>query len=493
MIHYPQTAKHPFRDSNMAKQFYGREYELDLLKQQLRSRKAKLIVLRGRRRVGKSRLLAEFSKNFNRTFEFSGLPPGENIGPTEQRVEFAELLARQAKCAVTCTDDWSHLFWLVSEQITSEKTLIIFDEITWMAEGDATFLPKLKNAWDLYFSRMPNVIFALSGSLSLWIEKNILSSTGYLGRIDLKLIVEQLPLSVCRQFWGKNNKWSAFDMLKFLSVSGGIPKYLELIDPKLSAEDNINRHCFDQNGFLYDEFENIFSDLFEKKNGIYTDIVKALVTGSKQLEQILKSINREKGGVTTEYLNDLEKSGFISIDYSWDIKKGKISRTRMYRLADNYSRFYLKYILPYKSQLKTKSTAMNITQLPQWSSVLGLQFENLVLANRDLVLSAIKLHANDVVCINPYFQRKNSKQEGCQVDLLIQTRFDTLYLCEIKFSKNEVGLPVMTEVQEKIKKLKVPKNFSVLPVLIHVNGVSEQLEDEQFFTYMINFSQFMKG
>ena len=120
---------------------------------------------------------------------------------------------------------------------------------------------------------------------------------------------------------------------------------------------------------------------------------------------------------------------------------------------------------------------------------MGLQLENLILSNKDLIKAALKISPEDVVCDNPFFQRKTTKQEGCQIDYLVQTKFNTLFICEIKFSKNEIPTSIVDEMREKIRRLHIPKHFSYRPVLIHVNGVSEQAEDSGYFTKIINFAE----
>jgi hypothetical protein len=122
---------------------------------------------------------------------------------------------------------------------------------------------------------------------------------------------------------------------------------------------------------------------------------------------------------------------------------------------------------------------------------MGLQFENLVLNNRFSLHRLLNIQRSDIICENPYFQRKNKTQEGCQIDYLIQTKFDTLYVCEIKFSKNPVGTEVIKELQEKINRLKRPKGFSCRPVLIQVNGVTDELMDEDFFSSVVDFGQLL--
>jgi uncharacterized protein len=84
-----------------------------------------------------------------------------------------------------------------------------------------------------------------------------------------------------------------------------------------------------------------------------------------------------------------------------------------------------------------------------------------------------------------------AKQPGCQIDYMIQTKFNTLYVCEVKFSKNPIGADVIKEVQQKIDRLKQPKGFSCRPVLIHVNGVTNDLVDNHYFAAIIDFSQLL--
>lgn len=161
-------------------------------------------------------------------------------------------------------------------------------------------------------------------------------------------------------------------------------------------------------------------------------------------------------------------------------------------MAKNYLRFYLRYIQKYKNKIDRGSFEFtSLTALPEWRSILALQFENLVLNNRRSIQEILGIAPCDVISDNPFFQRKTSKQAGCQIDYMIQTKFTTLYICEIKFSKNLIGMDVIPEVQKKIDRLKCPKGFSYRPVLIHVNGVTEDLADSHYFATIIDLSQLL--
>lgn len=472
--------------------FIGREAEMSRLQGLTKKRSASLIVVRGRRRIGKSRLLAEFGKQM-KSFFFTGTPPSRKTTAQMQRDEFARQLARLEIPGVN-PDDWGNMFWHLSKNTQKGRVLIVFDEISWMGSKDSEFLGKLKNAWDLYFSKNPRLILILCGSISSWIEENILSSTGFVGRITIDLILEELPLNVCNAFWHpKEKRISFYEKFKLLSITGGVPLYLEQIRPDLPAEQNIRDLCFTRGGLLVREFTEIFSDVFSRSNASHKEIINCLASGSKDLMQICRDLKKSQGGTYSKHLDELVKAGFVQRDFAWHLNSGKESKLSRYRLSDNYLRFYLKYIAPNLAKIE-RGDFLNsmLANLPAWESMMGLQFENLVCHNRKILWKMIEIPPEEVVMDGPFFQNSTSRQSGCQIDYMIQTRFSSLYLCEVKFSKNPIGPKIIKEIEEKIKHLKVPKHFSIRPVLIHVNGVESSVLDEGYFDKIIDFGQLLE-
>ena len=112
----------------------------------------------------------------------------------------------------------------------------------------------------------------------------------------------------------------------------------------------------------------------------------SLANGPKNLRQICKELKRSVSGVYTKHLDDLVKSGFVQRDFTWNLANGQESTLSLYRLSDNYLRFYLKYIAPNRSKIE-KGGFVNtaLTRLPAWESIMGLQFENLVAHNRKII------------------------------------------------------------------------------------------------------------
>lgn len=471
--------------------FIGRQHELMILQELSTKDTASLVVCKGRRRIGKSALVHEFAKKFSHFFAFEGLPPSQGVSAQDQRDEFARQMSSHLDLPGLRAENWGDLFKILAKNTVKKRTLILFDEISWMGAMDPTFLPKLKIAWDNLFSKNQKLILVLCGSISSWIDKNILSHTGFLGRISLEIHLTELPMNICGEFWGsKKNRVSAYEKFCFLGVTGGVPRYLEELKPQLPAETNIHRLCFIKEGILFNEFDRIFSDLFSRRAALYKKIVTALAGPSLTAEQVFKCLQKEKGGAILNYLDDLVTSGFITRDYTHKLD-GNPSKLSKYRLSDNYVRFYLRYVEPLRNKIMNQDLiSLRLQSLKNWEGVMGLQFENMVLNNRHLIKNILELGPEEIVSDGAYFQNKTtSNKGGCQIDYLIHTRFNTLYLCEIKFSKQKIGQRVIQEVENKIRVLARPKGFSIRPVLITVGDVEESLSDERYFDRIIKFEE----
>ena len=473
--------------------FIGREGEMGDLSQLLKKKTASLVVIRGRRRVGKSRLIAEFCSKLPALF-FAGIPPTKSTTSASQREEFARQMQYELKIKKPQSDDWGALFRELIDHTAHGPIVIVLDEISWLGSKDPDFLGKLKNAWDMGFSKNHQLILILCGSVSNWIEKNILSSAGFVGRITLNMHLKALPLKDCAKFWAtQQDRTAPYEIFKMLSVTGGIPRYLEEIFPTDTAEENINRLCFKETGILFSEFERIFNDLFSTRCESYRKILLKMCDQSLYLKEIYDILGVAPSGSYADYLDDLEQAGFITRDYTWEIKSEKTSSLSRFRLSDNYVRFYLKAILPNKSSILSGNyDSHSIFHRENWKSLLGLQFETLVLNNVLELYKHLKISPGDVMRAGPFFQRSSGKYDGCQIDLLIQTHHRVLHLVEIKFSQNEVPRTIRKEVEEKINRLKIPKGFSIKPSLVHINGVASSIFEDRFFAHVIDFSELLK-
>ncbi len=489
--------------------FVGRKSELTLLETLDQKNIANFIVVKGRRRIGKSTLIEKFAEN-KIFYSFSGLPPTRKTEDDNSSMQinafFNQLKTYFSNIPpeIEAQKNWWNLLNFLADQVAisnhpvdkkfDKKIVILLDEISWMGESEPDLPGIIKTLWDQKFKKNPNLCLFLCGSVSSWIEENIIANTGFVGRISLNMSLKELPLHECNLFFSQNPGFSAYEKFKLLSVTGGIPRYLEEFRTSETAEENIKGLCFNPNGLLFHEFDQIFNDSFSSHAGIYRDIVEILADGSRTRDEISDKLNQDSGGYLSECLENLITAGFIQRDFTWNIKEKKYGKLSTYRLSDNYVRFYLKYISTNKTNIKQNLfQEVSVTALPGWSSILGLQFENLVLNNIQSLFKLLNIPPSHVAVCNPYFQRATMKQKGCQIDLLIQTVTHTLYVCEVKFSRNPIGKSVSLEVLQKCENLNAPKGFSKLPVLIHVNGVEDSVIDNHDFFRIVDFGDLLKA
>jgi hypothetical protein len=166
----------------------------------------------------------------------------------------------------------------------------------------------------------------------------------------------------------------------------------------------------------------------------------------------------EKSGSVSRCLDDLALAGFIQEDCTWNLFTKAKSRLKKFRLKDNYLRFYLRYIEPNKNRIvKNIFESRSFMHMPGWESVVGLHFENLVVNNLKSLCRILRIDLLEVINAGPFFQRATQRQKGCQIDLMIQTRHNAIYVCEIKFSTSEVKSSAIEEMGKKIRSLSIPK------------------------------------
>ena len=471
--------------------FVGRHREIKLLSDLFDLNKSSLVVCKGRRRIGKSTLIEQFGQKCTHFLEFQGLPPREGLTNKDQLNTFSEQLAAQTSFPQLKLESWYQAFSILNSVIKHENTLVFLDEISWMGGKDKDFAGQLKMIWDTELKKHRHLILVLCGSVTSWIEDNIMNHTGFMGRVSLEITLEELELHHCNAFWGKKTeRITSKEKLKILAVTGGVPRYLEEINPNLPAEENINKMCFQKEGILFSEFDKIFNDIFSRRAVIYKKLISALSSGHKSLSEITNKLKIDRSGAISRYLDDLTLSGFIAKETVYKPGQNKKSRFCKYRLKENYLRFYVKYIEPLKDKIeKGLFEGIALDDLVDWEIIMGFQFENLILNNLKLVCSNLGIRLTNIKSAGYYFQRKTQRQEACQIDLLIQTKY-TIYVCEIKF-RNTITKKVIGDVQEKMNKLKVPKGISVRPVLIYSGELEKSIEKEAFFDHLICFENFL--
>ena len=475
--------------------FIGRIPELEWLEGLWNKPSASLVVCSGRRRIGKSTLIEKFAERSRCTFiEIAGLAPDESMTDEKQRKNFCESLAEQTGRPEVVADSWPKAFSALADAIRgSGRTVVLLDEISWMGGCEKSFPALLKNAWDLKFSRRARLVFVVCGSVSAWIGKNILRSKAFVGRVSLALDLKELPLADCAAFWGERaERTSAQDILDVLSVAGGVPKYLAEMQPRLSADENIRRMCFLPQGFLFGDFDRIFRDVFKRTAESKRRILEALATGPKCLGDVAAATDLGAGGSLTDALGELVAAGFVAEDRGLSPGTEKSVREVRYRICDNYVRFYLRFIAPRREAIqKGMFRLASMDQLPGWRSILGTQFETLVLNNLPELAPRLGLGNALVLSAAPYVRNATKRGEGTQIDLLIQTK-TALHVVEIK-RRASIPASVEDEVREKVRRLRAPRGLSVRTALVYAGELAPEVAERGYFDALVPVESLLRA
>lgn len=466
--------------------FLGRRKEYQELDSIYKQPQSSILVLYGRRRIGKSYLIKHFASHFpNLCFE------GLEEEPTKTQIgHFAKQLAAQIADPLLKRahfSNWNDVFDYLTIYIQSRKSkkklVLFFDELPWMACSQNKLMSLLKYYWDNQWSKS-NVMLILCGSISSFMIKNVIHSKALYGRVDHEMHLGKLTPDESLLFF--KNLRSKNEALQYLLLLGGVPKYLTEIQLDKSFQQNIHRLCFSQNGFLVREYEKIFYSHFKEKK-TYGQIIELLAKGPADLKTLSAKLKIPSGGGLKGYLDNLESAGFVT-DYL-PFNKTAGSKLKRYKLSDEYILFYFKYIRPHQKSIQSLKANQIFHKkiLPEWAPWLGLAFEAFCLQNAHYLAQKLGF-ADEIESFGPFFQREIP---GFQIDLIYKRMDKVITLCELKYSKNPITAEVIAQVETKAKKISVPKGYTLEKVLIAPNGVDRSVETCGYFHKIITLDELL--
>lgn len=467
--------------------FIGRREQLEALSLLWGKRTSSLVTCRGRRRIGKSTLIEEFARRTaDHLINIVGLAPRKGMTDRIQLKNFCEELSDQTNSKVGKATSWTAAFKSLDDAIPPNgRTVVLLDEISWMGARNPDFAGYLKTAWDKRLKKHDNLILVLCGSVSSWIAENILDSTGFAGRDSLDLAIGELSLAECVSMFGiAGQRLSSREVFDILSITGGVPKYLEEIRPEWSVEENVRQLCFMPRGTLFREFNETFSEVFGRKAFSRGVILRYLSEAPMSVAELAAAMGKTPNGKLTKALKDLEYAGFVAKDAGINPQTGEPLRLERYRIKDNFSRFYLRYVEPRRQAIAQELFKFSsLEQLKGWDTMLGLQFENLVLSHIEDLFPHFGLQRSLVISAAPYMRKARKGMPGCQIDLLIQTERMALVV-EIKRRK-EIAHDIINDVQAKVDALKVSKKLSIRTALVYDGNLSPSVEADRYFDFIV--------
>jgi AAA+ ATPase superfamily predicted ATPase len=409
----------------------GRIEEKRQLLDHVAREEAQLIVVYGRRRVGKTYLIREtFNNNF--TFSYTGI---ENVDKTRQLLEFNKALRRAGQETDRLPEDWFEAFDLLRLLIESHgdaRKTVFIDELPWMDNRGSDFMAALEHFWNGWASGIHKLTLIVCGSATSWISKKIFHNRGGLyNRASLRMYLAPFALAECEAFFeDKGIRMNRYDMVGSYMVFGGIPYYLDNFDGRYSLAQNIDRLCFGDNALLRDEYDEVFESLFTRSEK-HAEVVGALSFRKKGLsrEEIKARISFPDGGNLTRILRELELCGFIR-EYS---PFGRKRKGALYQLSDSFTLFYLTWMKGRQQGSEGFwSSMLGSGAYNAWS---GYAFEQVCLAHIPQIKKALGIAGVLTSC--SAWSSSAPEEKGVQIDLVIERADNIINLCEMKYRNDE--------------------------------------------------------
>ena len=355
--------------------FIGRKQELQFLEKQYSGAGGNLVVLYGRRRVGKTETLHEFCKGKPHVFYSC-----REISDKLQLRSFSEKMLREkipAADYIREFADWeSALKSVLQLPYGDQKKLLIIDEFPYMCKGNDSIPSILQTLWDECL-KDENVMLVLCGSAMSFIEKELLSEKNPLyGRATGIYKMDAMGFYDAAQFFPT---YSHRDKIMAYAVLGGIPHYLRQFDPALSLEDNIKQNILTKGCVLYSEVEFLLRQEL-RETTLYNSIIEAVALGCTKLNDISVKSLVDDTSKTSVYLKNLMELEIIKREFSVDdgIKERANTNRGLYRLTDNFFRFWYAFVFTNISELESGDVdgVFNYSVKPVLHEFASLVFED---------------------------------------------------------------------------------------------------------------------
>jgi len=441
--------------------FVNRVSELNLLEKRFESGKAELFILYGRRRVGKTELLAHFCEGKRAIFFVSDLGSEVSLRTSLSNAANTVLFGSDQMNAVYSS--WEDLFQALARAAQSERLIVVLDEFPYLVMAHPPLASILQRVWD-HTLRNTQIMLILCGSYIGMMEETVLGYRAPLyGRRSAQYLLEPLQFSDSKFFFPD---FDPEDRVRAYSIYGGTPAYLQSLDPKISLSENILQGILSRGSFLYDEVRFVLQqELREPRN--YFAILQAIAGGKTRLNDI-KLVTGIDGA--TAYLDTLQQLHLVERITPVTETQPHKSRRGLYRLKDHYLRFWFRFVHPNRSQLERGAAQMILDSqvTPQLDLFTGLAFESVC---QQFIWRLGLSGELPFVPIN-IGRWWNANEE---IDLIALSETEAMFI-ECKWTSKSVGTDILADLERKAL-LVIPelKNYTISYALCSRSGFTAQL------------------
>ena len=448
--------------------FIDREQELNFLLSEYRRSGSSLVVIYGRRRIGKTELISKFI-NDKKSIYFLATEEDEvqNRNAFKNTVSdfLGNELLREARI-----DNWEILFKSLVAKTTNEKIILAIDEFQYLGLANSAFPSIMQKMWDTYLKNS-NIMVILCGSLISMMESQTLNySSPLYGRRTGQIRLKQIPFLYYHDFYPNKDYKS---LIEYYSVTGGVPKYIELFYDSEDIYSAININILSKQSFLYDEAHFLLQKEVSEI-GTYFSIMKAIAAGNRKLSKISSSIEIKQTGLS-KYLKTLASLDLIEREVPVTEPNPQKSKKGLYRIKDNYILFWFKFIYPNMGFIESGNTAIVMNKLKEnfIDKHVSFIYENVCIEK----LWNMNAEGSLKFTFDKIGRWWNNTSE---IDIIgIDSTGNNILFGECKYKKSKIGLDVLTALEKKSIEVEWNKdNRKSYYIIFSISGFTEELIKE---------------
>ncbi len=446
--------------------FYNREKEKNVIKYFMnKSKGSRILVITGRRRIGKTRLVNEIV-NGKGIYLFTKRKSYKEI-----ITEWTENLKKYEKIYGEFKS-FEELLEYLFDRGRKKKIIIIFDEIQNLYYSDKSAFSTFQKVFDLNKEKS-SILFIFTGSIYSLMEKIFKNAKEPLfGRASEIIKLSYLPIKAQERILKDYKLFSGENLLHLFSIFDGTPYYVEeFVDIKKKTFKSALRTMIVERNFLWEEGENILKEEFGKEYSIYFSILQSITKGKRTRNEISQEIGiKELGG----FLNNLEKVYKIIERRVPIFKKNANSKLTRYYLRDNFLTFWFYFMDRYRSykELGQNELAFNRIwkELPQYE---GKKLEAMVLRK---IIEENPLNIDFSEAGN-FWNRKGT----LEVDLILLNKNEKIaYIFEIKRNRKKITQKIINHICNLNNKIEELKYYKIVPVIAFIdkNGLNIEIMEK---------------
>ena len=452
--------------------FVDRQKELTVLEKEFNRKEASLVIVYGRRRVGKTALLKEFIKD-KRALYFLATEESETMNRQAFQQVAADFLDYDLLQSAQILR-WEPIFKALAQEAAHQRIVLVIDEFQYIGKNNPAFLSVFQRIWDTLLSQS-NIMVVLCGSLvSMMMSQTLRYDSPLYGRRTAQLKVRPIAFSYYHEFF--NTPLAKDELIERYSITGGIPKYIEAFSTTGDIQTALENNLLNPSAFLFDE-PNFLLQKEVSEIGSYFSILRVIADGNHKISKIAAVLQQKQSNLP-RYLNVLIDLDILAREVPVTEAHPEKSKRGLYQIRDHFIRFWFRYVYPFKGELELDNQQIVLDEMGKdfKQKFVAFAYESIC---RNIFAELCRKGQIDFAPSRIGSYWRNDNEGDTEIDVAaVDNQHKRLFLGECKYHAKPVDVAVYSALQEKGQSKELAaafKSYEVVYGLFSKSGFTDRL------------------